>query len=438
MTGKKSIDSAVLKFQGREIPLPVIVGTEGDKGLDISRLRSETGLVALDPGFMNTASCCSQITYIDGEKGILRYRGINIQDLVKKATFVDVAYLLVHGTMPDEQERLNFSELLNLHSMMHEDMRHFFDHFPKGAHPMHILSTMINAMAAFYSNVDISTTVNNIERSCARVISIVRTIAAFSYKKSIGEPIVYPRHDLSYCANFLNMMFDSPVRPYHISPEAVRLLNILFIIHADHEQNCSTSAVRAIGSAQVNLYATISAGTSALSGPLHGGANQAVIEQLRLIQSDGDVNKFIRMAKDKTNPFRLMGFGHRVYKAYDPRAEIVRDECEKYLASAGIKDPLLDVAHRLEEAALNDPYFQERHLYPNVDFYTGILYRALGIPENMFTVMFALARLPGWVAHWREMIGENTKIVRPRQIYIGRTEQEISSELANFSSSLLI
>ena len=387
---------------------------------------------------MNTASCCSQITYIDGEKGILRYRGINIQDLVKKATFVDVAYLLVHGTMPDEQERLNFSELLNLHSMMHEDMRHFFDHFPKGAHPMHILSTMINAMAAFYSNVDISTTVNNIERSCARVISIVRTIAAFSYKKSIGEPIVYPRHDLSYCANFLNMMFDSPVRPYHISPEAVRLLNILFIIHADHEQNCSTSAVRAIGSAQVNLYATISAGTSALSGPLHGGANQAVIEQLRLIQSDGDVNKFIRMAKDKTNPFRLMGFGHRVYKAYDPRAEIVRDECEKYLASAGIKDPLLDVAHRLEEAALNDPYFQERHLYPNVDFYTGILYRALGIPENMFTVMFALARLPGWVAHWREMIGENTKIVRPRQIYIGRTEQEISSELANFSSSLLI
>ncbi|MBR7156241.1 MAG: citrate (Si)-synthase, partial [Lentisphaeria bacterium] len=369
---------------------------------------------------------------------ILRYRGINIQDLVKKATFVDVAYLLVHGTMPDEQERLNFSELLNLHSMMHEDMRHFFDHFPKGAHPMHILSTMINAMAAFYSNVDISTTVNNIERSCARVISIVRTIAAFSYKKSIGEPIVYPRHDLSYCANFLNMMFDSPVRPYHISPEAVRLLNILFIIHADHEQNCSTSAVRAIGSAQVNLYATISAGTSALSGPLHGGANQAVIEQLRLIHSDGDVDKFIRMAKDKTNPFRLMGFGHRVYKAYDPRAEIVRDECEKYLASAGIKDPLLDVAHRLEEAALNDPYFQERHLYPNVDFYTGILYRALGIPENMFTVMFALARLPGWVAHWREMIGENTKIVRPRQIYIGRTEQEISTELANFSSSLLI
>ena len=429
---------AILNFENKEIALPVICGSEGEKALDISALRKSTGLVTLDQGFANTASCCSQITYIDGEKGILRSRGINIQDLVKKATFVDVAYLLVHGTMPDEQERLNFSELLNLHSMMHEDMRHFFDHFPKGAHPMHILSTMINAMAAFYSNVDISTTVNNIERSCARVISIVRTIAAFSYKKSIGEPIVYPRHDLSYCANFLNMMFDSPVRPYHISPEAVRLLNILFIIHADHEQNCSTSAVRAIGSAQVNLYATISAGTSALSGPLHGGANQAVIEQLRLIQSDGDVNKFIRMAKDKTNPFRLMGFGHRVYKAYDPRAEIVRDECEKYLASAGIKDPLLDVAHRLEEAALNDPYFQERHLYPNVDFYTGILYRALGIPENMFTVMFALARLPGWVAHWREMIGENTKIVRPRQIYIGRTEQEISSELANFSSSLLI
>ncbi len=431
-------DSALLKFGGHEVELPVVTGTEGDKALDIQNLRRSTGLVTIDPGFANTASCRSQITYIDGERGILRYRGIPIEELVRKSTFVDVAYLLVHGTLPTEQERLDFSSMLNLNSLIHEDMRHFFDHFPQGAHPMHILSTMINAMAAFYPNVDINTTVANIEQSCARVISIVRTIAAFAYKKSIGEPIVYPRHDLSYCANFLNMMFDSPVRPYHISPEAVRLLNILFILHADHEQNCSTSAVRVIGSAQVNLYATISAGTSALSGPLHGGANQAVIEQLRMIHKDGDIGKFIKMAKDKNNPFRLMGFGHRVYKSYDPRAVIIRKECENYLSRIGSNDPLLDVARRLEEVALKDEYFIERNLYPNVDFYTGILYRAMGIPENMFTVMFALARLPGWVAHWREMIGDSTKIVRPRQLYIGRTLQEIGEELETRSSRFLL
>jgi len=429
---------AVLKFEGREIELPVVTGTEGDKALDIQTLRRSTGLVTIDPGFANTASCRSQITYIDGEKGVLRYRGIPIEELVKKSTFVDVAYLLVHGTLPTEQERLDFSSMLNLNSLVHEDMRRFFDHFPQGAHPMHILSTMINAMAAFYPNVDINTTIANIEQSCARVISIVRTIAAFAYKKSIGEPLVYPRHDLSCCANFLNMMFDSPVRPYHISPEAVRLLNILFILHADHEQNCSTSAVRVIGSAQVNLYATISAGTSALSGPLHGGANQAVIEQLKMIYKDGDIHKFIKMAKDKNNPFRLMGFGHRVYKSYDPRAVIIRKECERFLARSGITDPLLDVARKLEEIALKDEYFVERNLYPNVDFYTGILYRAMGIPENMFTVMFALARLPGWVAHWREMIGDSTKIVRPRQLYIGRTIQEIGEELETRSSRFLL
>ena len=331
-----------------------------------------------------------------------------------------MAYLLVHGTLPNEQERLAFSDLLNTNSMIHEDMRHFFDHFPKGAHPMHILSTMINAMAAFYPNVDLKSMADNIDQSCARVISIVRTMAAFVYKKSIGEPVVYPRYDLSYCANFLNMMFESPVKPYQIRPEIVRLLNVLFIIHADHEQNCSTSAVRTIGSAQVNLYATISAGISALSGPLHGGANQAVIEMLRMIQEDGDIDKFIKMAKDKNSPFRLMGFGHRVYKTYDPRAAIVRNECEKFFRQNKYVDPLLDVARKVEEIALTDPYFVERNLYPNVDFYTGILYRAIGIPENMFTVMFALARLPGWVAHWREMIGDSTKIVRPRQIYNGQ------------------
>ena len=411
---------STLKFNDKEVVLPVVTGTEGEKAVDITGLRRSTGLVALDPGYVNTASCYSQITYIDGENGILRYRGIPIEELVQKVMFIDVAYLLVHGELPDEETRREFSSLLNTSSLMHEDMRHFFDHFPKGAHPMHILSTMINAMAVFYPNVDLKSMADNIDQSCARVISIVRTMAAFVYKKSIGEPVVYPRYDLSYCANFLNMMFESPVKPYQIRPEIVRLLNVLFIIHADHEQNCSTSAVRTIGSAQVNLYATISAGISALSGPLHGGANQAVIEMLRMIQEDGDIDKFIRMAKDKNSPFRLMGFGHRVYKTYDPRAAIVRSECEKFFHQNKYSDPLLDVARKVEEIALTDPYFVERNLYPNVDFYTGILYRAIGIPENMFTVMFALARLPGWVAHWREMIGDTTKIVRPRQIYNGQ------------------
>ena len=411
---------STLKFNDKEVILPVVTGTEGEKAVDITGLRRSTGLVALDPGYVNTASCYSQITYIDGENGILRYRGIPIEELVQKVMFIDVAYLLVHGELPDEETRREFSSLLNTSSLMHEDMRHFFDHFPKGAHPMHILSTMINAMAAFYPNVDLKSMADNIDQSCARVISIVRTMAAFVYKKSIGEPVVYPRYDLSYCANFLNMMFESPVKPYQIRPEIVRLLNVLFIIHADHEQNCSTSAVRTIGSAQVNLYATISAGISALSGPLHGGANQAVIEMLRMIQEDGDIDKFIKMAKDKNSPFRLMGFGHRVYKTYDPRAAIVRNECEKFFRQNKYSDPLLDVARKVEEIALTDSYFVERNLYPNVDFYTGILYRAIGIPENMFTVMFALARLPGWVAHWREMIGDSTKIVRPRQIYNGQ------------------
>ena len=421
---------AELKVDGKVIRLPIVVGTEGERALDISALRKSSGLVTLDPGFANTASCMSRITFVDGEKGILRYRGIPIEELVKKAMFVDVAYLLVHGELPDATERRNFSEQLNLNSLLHEDMRHFFDHMPQGAHPMHILSTMINAMTAFYPNVDIKSMADNIDTSCARVISIVRTMAAFAYKKSIGEPVVYPRHDLSYCANFLNMMFASPVRPYRIEPEVVRMLNMLFIIHADHEQNCSTSTVRVVGSAQVNLYATISAGISALSGPLHGGANQAVMEMLRAIQADGDVKKFIRMAKDRNDPFRLMGFGHRVYKTYDPRAEIVRHECDAFLRKLKYHDPLLDVARKLEEEALKDEYFVERHLYPNVDFYTGIIYRAMGIPENMFTVMFALARLPGWVAHWREMIGHETKLVRPRQIYVGCPLQQIDAELA--------
>ena len=411
---------AVLKIGGKEIKLPVVVGTEGEKAFDIAPLRKETGYVSLDQSLTNTAVCYSSITFIDGEKGILRYRGIPIEELVKTEAFVKVAYLLVHGTLPDEEQSRLFSTLLNKNSLLHEDMRHFFDHFPRGAHPMHILSTMINALAAFYPNVDLLSMDEDIELSTARLISMVRTMAAMAYKKSIGEPVVYPRHDLSYCANFLNMMFDSPVAPYKISPEAVRILNILLILHADHEQNCSTTTVRTIGSAQVNLYATISAGISALSGPLHGGANQEVVEMLRHIQENGDVKKYVDQVKDKKNTQRLMGFGHRVYKTFDPRARIIKKECHDFLRKMNISDPLLDVALEVEEVALHDDYFISRHLYPNVDFYSGIVYRALGIPENMFTVMFALARLPGWIAHWKEMIGANTKIVRPRQVYIGK------------------
>ena len=416
---------AVLKIGGKEIKLPVVVGTEGEKAFDIAQLRKATGYVSFDPSLTNTAVCYSKITFIDGEKGILRYRGIPIEELVKTGSFVKVAYLLVHGTLPDEEQGRMFSALLNTNSLLHEDMRHFFDHFPRGAHPMHILSTMINALAAFYPNVDLLSMEEDIELSTARLISMVRTMAAMAYKKSIGEPVVYPRHDLSYCANFLNMMFDSPVAPYNISDEAVRVLNTLLILHADHEQNCSTTTVRTIGSAQVNLYATISAGISALSGPLHGGANQEVVEMLRHIQKLGDVKKYIEQVKNKKNTQRLMGFGHRVYKTFDPRARIIKKECHEYLKKMNIKDPLLDVALEVEDAALHDEYFISRHLYPNVDFYSGIVYRALGIPENMFTVMFALARLPGWIAHWKEMIGANTKIVRPRQIYIGKRLDEL-------------
>jgi citrate synthase len=416
-------DFAILKVGEKEIKLPVVVGTEGEKAIDIAELRKSTGYVTLDPAFMNTAACYSSITFVDGDKGVLHYRGIPIEELVKIGSFVKVSYLLINGALPTPEQARNYSHTLNSHSILHEDMRHFFDHFPRGAHPMHILSTMINALAVFYPNVDLTSRDKDIDISAARLLATVRTMAAFAYKKSIGEPVVYPRHDLKYCANFLNMMFDSPVAPYEVRPESERLLNILFILHADHEQNCSTTAVRTVGSAQVNLYATISAGMSALSGPLHGGANQEVVEMLKMIERDGDIEKYIRKAKDKNDPFRLMGFGHRVYKTYDPRAAIIKRECDAFLEAMDLKDPLLDVAREVERIALQDDYFISRNLYPNVDFYTGIIYRALGIPEDMFTVMFALARLPGWIAHWKEMTGGNSRIVRPRQIYIGKTPE---------------
>jgi citrate synthase len=414
---------AELTIEGKTYKFPIVEGTEGEKGIDISLLRKETGFITLDPSFGNTGACYSNITYIDGENGILRYRGYPIAEIAEKKTFIETAYLLLHDEFPKRKAKKEFSLLLTENSLLHEDMIHFFHGFPQGGHPMHILSTMINALSTFYPHVDSQSLEEDVDKTATKLISKLRTIAAFAYKKSIGKPIIYPRHDLSYCANFLNMMFDSPVKHYKLDWEIIKILNLIFILHADHEQNCSTTTVKVIGSAQVNLYATISAGISALSGPLHGGASQAVITMLQTIYDDNnDLDKYIAKAKDKTDSFKLMGFGHRVYKNFDPRATIVKKACHRLLGKLGIKDPLLELALQLEERALLDEYFIERKLYPNVDFYTGIIYKAIGIPEDMFTVMFVLGRLPGWIAQWKEMVeGKNRKIVRPRQIYIGKT-----------------
>jgi len=416
-------DRAQLNLNGTSLELPVVVGTEGEKAVDIAQLRTKTGFVTLDPAFMNTASTTSSITYLDGEQGILRYRGIPIEQLGEHSTFVETAYLLIYGHLPVRDELMRFSNLLTRHSLLHEDMKRFFDGYPSTAHPMAILSAMVCSLSSFYPEaLDVRNT-EALDITIARMLSKARTIAAFSYKKSIGQPFVYPHNSLSYCANFLNMMFSVPAEPYMIDEEAVRTLNLLLILHADHEQNCSTSTVRLVGSSQANLFASIAAGICALWGPLHGGANQEVVEMLERIQADGgDVKKFVALAKDKHSQFRLMGFGHRVYKNYDPRAKIIKSACDRTLARLGVKDSLLDIALQLEAAALSDQYFIERKLYPNVDFYSGIIYRALGIPTNMFTVMFALGRLPGWIAHWKEMTESSAKIGRPRQIYTGPTE----------------
>ncbi len=403
------------------IEMPVITGSEGERGLDISSLRKETGTVTLDYGYMNTGSCKSAITYLDGEKGILRYRGYPVEELAENSSFVEVAYLLVHGCLPTRAEREHFSELLNRHSLIHEDMRHFFYRYPEHAHPMAILSAMVVSLSSFYPELGQNSPEEEIDITTTRLLSKLRTIAAFSYKKSIGEPIVYPSEEYTYCANFLNMMFTSPVSHYELKPEIIKALNVLLILHADHEQNCSTSTVRLVGSARVNLYAAVAAGICALWGPLHGGANQKVIEMLEEILADGgDIKKTLERAKDKNDPFLLFGFGHRVYKNYDPRARIIKKTCTEVLEALNVNDPLLDVAMELEEAALNDPYFVDRNLYPNVDFYSGIIYRAIGIPTDMFTVMFALGRLPGWIAQWKEAMEDpQFKIQRPRQIYTG-------------------
>ncbi|MCB9684751.1 MAG: citrate synthase [Alphaproteobacteria bacterium] len=405
----------------KTIELPIRVGTENEPAIDIASLRAKTGYVALDPAFVNTASTLSGITFLDGEKGILRYRGIPIEELGAKSTFVETAFLLIYGHLPNKAELDRFSLMLTRHSLIHEDMKKFFEGYPSTAHPMAILSSMVCSLSAYYPDPVDTNDAEQMEMAIGRLLSKVRTIAAFSYKKSIGQPFVYPKNNLSYCANFLNMMFAVPAEPYEIDPEIVSVLNLLLILHADHEQNCSTSTVRLVGSSKANLFASVAAGILALWGPLHGGANQEVIEMLEAIQRDGgDVQKFVNLAKDKESGFRLMGFGHRVYKNYDPRAKLIKTACDRVLAKLGISDPLLDTARRLEEAALKDPYFVDRKLYPNVDFYSGIIYRALGFPTNMFTVMFALGRLPGWIAQWKEMNEDrSTKIGRPRQIYTG-------------------
>ncbi|MDZ7833414.1 MAG: citrate synthase [Desulfobacterales bacterium] len=410
---------ATLTIDGKTLELPVITGTEGEKAVDIRALRQKTGYVTFDPGYGNTGACKSQITFMNGEQGILRYRGIPIEELAANSTFVETAYLLINGRLPTRKELTRTSVMLNDFSLVHEDMQNFYQNFPRASHPMGILSAMVNALRSFYP--ELVETDEQVELIFLRLLSKVRTMAAMSYKISRGHKVIYPRPDYTYCANFLHMMFDTPVKPYVIDQDLVQALNVFWILHADHEQNCSTSAVKTVGSAQANIFASLSAGIAALWGPLHGGANQAVVEMLSKIWQEGlAIEEVITRAKDKTDPFRLMGFGHRVYKTYDPRAKIMKTVCDKVLPKLNIKDPLLDIAKRLEEIALSDAYFIDHNLYPNVDFYSGILLRAMGIPTNMFTVMFAIGRLPGWLAQWKEnRVDPEQKLCRPRQIYTG-------------------
>ena len=415
-------NSATLHLPGQEpLEIPIITGSENEKALDISSLRAKSGYITLDPGFVNTGACSSSITYLDGEKGILRYRGYLIEELAQKSTFVEVAYLLIHGNLPDQSQLTEFSKKLSNHSMIHEDMRHFYDGFSSTAHPMVSLSTMVASLSAYYSEASGRASVKDLHINSARIMAKVRTIAAFSYKKSIGQPFVYPLDSLPYCANFLNMMFSVPAQPYEVDEDHVKAMDLLLILHADHEQNCSASTVRVVGSSQANVYASVASGILALWGPLHGGANQQVLDMLMQInEQGGDIDSFVKRAKDPNDSFRLMGFGHRVYKNYDPRAKIIKEHCDRILSKLGVQDPLLEIAKRLEERALSDSYFVERKLYPNIDFYSGIIYRAIGLPSNMFTVMFALGRIPGWIAQWKEMHEDSqTRIARPRQIYIG-------------------
>ena len=412
--------SVELALDGKTCKLPLVEGTEKERAVDISSLRDQTGYITLDDGYGNTGSCRSQVTFIDGEQGILRYRGIPIEELAEKSTFVEVAHLLITGKLPNSTELRRFSELLTQNELLHEAMKHHFEGFPANAHPMAILSSMINASSCFYPELLTSEMQASFEVQAARLLSQVRTIAAFAYRKSRGLPIIYPKPDYKFTANFLHMMFSQPYHDYEMRPEAVKALDLIFVLHADHEQNCSTATVRMVASSRANLFASTAAGVCALWGPLHGGANQAVIEMLEEIHRTGDDgSKFIAAAKDKNSGKRLMGFGHRVYKNYDPRAKIIKAACDEVLAKFHISDPLLDIAKHLEEAALRESYFIERKLYPNVDFYSGIIMRAIGIPIEMFTVIFAIGRMPGWIANYKEVMESPTRIYRPRQIYTG-------------------
>lgn len=415
----------VLNFPGGTLDLPFIDSSEGENGLGISSLLSATGNVTLDPGFVNTASCTSAITFINGEEGILRYRGYPIEQLAEKSTFLETSYLLIYGELPTPAQLADFESRITQHTMLHEDLRRFFDGFPRDAHPMPVLSSAVSALSTFYQDSLDPFDQEQVEISTIRLLAKVTTIAAYAYKKSVGQPMLYPDNSLGFVENFLRMTFGVPAEEYVADPVVVRALNQLFILHADHEQNCSTSTVRLVGSSHANLFASVSAGINALFGPLHGGANQAVLEMLGEIHDSGEgVDAFIQKVKSREDGVKLMGFGHRVYKNYDPRAAIVKKTTYEVLEALNVKDPLLDIALELEAVALGDPYFIERKLYPNVDFYTGLIYKAMGFPTHMFTVLFALGRLPGWIAQWREMIEDpTTKIGRPRQVYTGAIER---------------
>lgn len=419
--------TAELHIEGNVYELPILEGTEGEKAIDISKLRAQSGHITLDVGFKNTGSTKSGITFLDGEKGILRHRGYSIEELCDKADFLQVAHMLIYGDYPSDDAYNKFKNEVTYHTLVHEDMRKIFDGFPASAHPMGVLSSLVTSLTAFYpESLDPTTSPDGVNLTIVRLLAKLPTIAAWSYKNEMGHPLNYPNNNLDYVANFLQMMFGLRTEKYEASPIVTDALNKLLILHADHEQNCSAATVRVVGSSLASLYASVSAGINALWGSLHGGANQAVIEMLENIKADGgDVEKYIAKAKDKNDPFRLMGFGHRVYKNFDPRARIIKKSCDDVLESLGINDPTLEIAKKLEEAALKDDYFVERKLFPNVDFYSGIIYRAIGIPTDMFTVMFALGRLPGWIAQWKEMREEGQPIGRPRQLYIGENLRKL-------------
>ncbi|MFM7644429.1 MAG: citrate synthase [Sphingomonadales bacterium] len=419
-------ETAKIELDGKIYELPVVVGTENEKAIDISKLRDLTGYVTLDTGYKNTGATKSAITFLDGEEGILHYRGYSIEQLAEKASFIEVAYLLIYGNLPNKEELHAFRDSICKHTLVHEDMKQFFEAYPSKAHPMGVLSSMVASLATFYpESLDPNRSAEAKNLTIHRLLAKLPTLAAWSYKNLTRHPFMYPRNEYDYCKNFLYMMFAMPTEEYQVDPVVVDAFNKLLILHADHEQNCSTSTVRIVGSSNANLYSSVSAGISALWGPLHGGANQEVIEMLERIHADGgNVDKWVAKAKDKEDPFRLMGFGHRVYKNFDPRAKIIKKACDDILDKLGVNDPLLDIAKKLEKVALEDEYFKARNLYPNVDFYSGIIYKALGIPTEMFTVMFAIGRLPGWIAQWKEMTENKEPIGRPRQIYTGQTNRQ--------------